>query len=290
MKPAVSVIVLACNEETNLPDCLKSLARLECEIFVVDSGSTDRTLEIAAASGASVFQHPFENYAKQRNWAQNNLPIRTEWVLHLDSDERLTPELVDEIEQVVHHAPADVDGFLLRRRTVFMGKWIKYGGHYPSFHLRLFRNGKGSCESRLYHQHFLVDGKVRPLRHDFIDVIMSDISVWSLRHIRWAELEARAILDSPVGERLVHGSYFGNAVERRRWLREEFYHRFPLLLRPFLYWVYRYFVRLGFLDGKEGLIFHFLQGFWAQFLVDVKIYEARKQNGAVVESLGSSLR
>ena len=142
--PALTVVVLTYNEEANLPACIASLRGLKCELHVVDSGSTDRTLDIARAGGASVTSHPFENYAMQRNWAQRELPIRSEWVLHLDADERLTPELVDEIDRVLANPPVNVNGFLLRKRTVFMGRWIKHGGQYPAYHLRLFRRNCGA--------------------------------------------------------------------------------------------------------------------------------------------------
>ena len=272
----LSVIILTYNEEANLPACLESLKDLDCEIFVVDSGSIDRTVEIATAAGAHVVEHPFENYAAQQNWAQQNLPISGEWVLHLDADEHLTSELVREMNQVLQEPLHEIDGFLLRRRTIFMGRWIKHGGHYPSYHLRLFRKGRGLCEDRLYDQHFLVNGRVRRLKHDYFDVLMSDLSTWTLRHIRWAELEARELMTNPNGGHRVHPTLFGNPIERRRWLRESLYARLPLFARAFFYWFYRYFIRLGFLDGKEGLIFHFLQGFWYRFLVDAKIYEARR--------------
>jgi len=149
----LSVIILTLNEEVNLPRCLESLQALRCKLFIVDSGSIDRTLEIATRNGAAVANHPFENYAAQRNWALDNLPFETEWVLHLDADERLTPQLVNEINEVLEKPPADVAGFLLRKRTIFMGKWIRHGGHYPSYHLRLFRRHLGRCEARLYDQH-----------------------------------------------------------------------------------------------------------------------------------------
>ena len=285
----LAVIILTYNEEANLPSCLESLKRIEGHSFVVDSGSTDRTVKIAKAAGATAVEHPFENYGAQRNWALQNLPIAAEWVLHLDADERLTPELVCEINEVLRNPPVDIDGFLLRRRTVFMGKWIRHGGHYPSHHLRLFRKAKGCCEDRLYHQHFIVNGKVGRLKHDFIDVTMSDVNEWSMRHIRWAEFEALAIMNRVPQARLVRASWCGSPIERRRWLREGVYHRFPLFLRAFLYWFYRYFLRLGFLDGKEGLIFHFLQGCWAQFLVDVKIYEGSRPQGVAIEGMESKL-
>ncbi|MGZ4817450.1 MAG: glycosyltransferase family 2 protein [Terriglobales bacterium] len=274
---AVSVVILACDEERNLPDCLASLQGLACQLFVVDSGSTDRTREIAAAAGAVVVEHPFENYSAQRNWAQHNLPLQADWVLHLDSDERLTPELVAEINSTLRTPPAGVDGFLFRKRTVFMGRWIRHGGHYPAYHLRLFRKDRGSCEQRLYDQHFVVPGKTVALRHDYIDVLTSDLDQWTLRHLRWAELEAREAFGGERDANRVSGDAFGNPIQRRRWLRESFYGRWPLFVRPFLYWIYRYIFRLGFLDGRQGLVFHFLQGCWFRLMIDVKIYELRKR-------------
>jgi glycosyltransferase involved in cell wall biosynthesis len=273
----LSVIILTYNEEANLPACLESLKGLDCEILVVDSGSTDRTTEIAKAAGAQVVGHPFDNYAAQRNWAQQNLPLLGEWLLHLDADERLTPELVREINQMIQDPPQGIDGFFLRKRTLFMSRWIKHGGHYPSYHLRLFRRGRGFCEDRLYDQHFLVKGKVGQMRHDYIDVITSDISTWTLRHTRWADLEAREILDGQNHGQRVCPTLSGNPIERRRWLREELYARLPLFARAFIYWSYRYFLRLGFLDGKEGFIFHFLQAFWFRLLVDIKLEELERE-------------
>ncbi len=271
----LSVIVLTYNEEANLPDCLESLRGLRCKLFVVDSGSTDRTIVLAEAHGATVSRHPFENYAAQRNWSQDSLPVETPWLLHLDADERLTPELVSEINRVLQQPPQHIAGFLLRKRTIFMGRWIRHGGHYPSFHLRLFRTGCGRCEDRLYDQHFVVDGRVTPLKSDYVDVVASKLSTWTLRHTRWAEMEAREMLSTDTGGRQVSPDIRGNPIQRRRWWRNTYSHG-PLFVRAFLYWCYRYFLRLGFLDGREGLIFHFLQGFWFRFLVDALIYEKER--------------
>jgi len=272
------VVVLTLNEEANLPDCLDSLKGLPCQVFVVDSGSTDRTIAIAREAGAQVAEHPFENYAAQRNWAQQNLPIRTEWVLHLDADERLTPELAAEMTRVMQSPPPGIDGFLLRKRTVFMGRWIRHGGHYPAYHLRLFRKEKGCCEQRLYDQHFMVEGKTARLKHDYIDVIASDITTWSQRHIRWAGLEAAELMARGQSQQgRVQAKLLGSPIQRRRWLREKVFAPSPLFLRAFGYWAYRYFFKLGFLDGTEGLIFHFLQGYWYRFLVDARIYEERRR-------------
>jgi glycosyltransferase involved in cell wall biosynthesis len=268
----LSVIILSFNEETNLPACLDSIDGLRCVVFVLDSFSTDRTPQIAQDRGVLFHQHVFENYAVQRNWSQGNLPIQTPWVLHLDADERLTPELVTEINSLMDDPPADIHGFFLRKRTIFMGKWIRHGGHYPSYHLRLFRSASGRCEDRLYDQHFMVDGLVEKLNNDYLDIVASDLSTWTVRHARWARMEAREMLATQGVGRQVDPNFMGTPIERRRWLRNT-YGRGPLLVRAFLYGCYRYFFRLGFLDGKEGLIFHVLQGFWFRFLVDSLICE-----------------
>jgi hypothetical protein len=156
-----------------------------------------------------------------------------------------------------------------------MGRWIRHGGHYPSYHLRLFRRHKGRCEDRLYDQHFVVNGKVKPLDSDYLDIVATNLSTWTLRHARWADLEASEMLAQDDQRRQVRPDLLGNPIERRRWFRNT-YARCPLFARAFAYWSYRYLLRLGFLDGKEGLIFHFLQGFWFRFLVDAMIYEQHK--------------
>jgi glycosyltransferase involved in cell wall biosynthesis len=257
-------VILTLNEETNLPACFESLAGLRCTRFVVDSGSTDQTV------------HPFENYAQQRNWALDNLPFDTPWILNLDADERLTPQLVGEINAILEENAPEVAGYLLRKRTVFMGRWIRHGGHYPTYHLRLFRRGSGRCEARLYDQHFIVGGAVKKLSHDYIDVVSSTLVTWTLRHGRWAEMEAAELSGPRKAHNQVEPAVLGNPIQRRRWWRNV-YGRSPLFVRAFAYWFYRYFVRLGFLDGKEGLIFHFLQGLWFRFLVDAMICADRTE-------------
>jgi len=269
----VTAIVLAHNEERNLPACLESMTAWVEELFVVDSGSTDSTVAIARAWGARVVEHPFEHYGAQRNWALASLPITTPWVLNLDADERVTPELRAAIQEATTRSDGSIAGYLVARRTVFMGRWIRHGGHYPVWHLRLFRRGRGRCEDRQYDQHFFVDGRVEKLRGDLIDVFTSDVTTFIRRHLRWAQLEAQE--QSTGGEGRIAGRLLGGSpIERRRWFREV-YGRLPLFVRPALYFVYRYIIRLGFLDGAEGLVFHLLQAFWYRFLVDAIMYERR---------------
>jgi glycosyltransferase involved in cell wall biosynthesis len=284
-RPMLSIIILTLNEEVNLPLALASLQRLDAEIFVVDSGSTDATRAIARAAGCQVVEHPFENYALQRNWAFDQLPIGAPWTLCLDADERLTPELVEEIEQTLSRQDTPYDGYMLRKRTIFMGRWLRHGGQYPAYHLRLFRSGRGRCEARLYDQHFVVDGRVGGLSNDYIDVITSDLATFIARHNRWAELEAAEILARRTGAvrsgPAVAPLLIGTAIERRRFLRTHVYQRFPLFLRPFLFWFYGYVLRLGCLDGIEGLIFHTLQRFWFRFLIDARIWERQRARSPI---------
>nr|NIU88097.1 glycosyltransferase [Nitrosopumilaceae archaeon] len=170
MSLPISTIILTYNEQKNIEACLESIKDISDNIFVVDSGSTDDTLNLAEKYTKKIYNNPFENYSKQRNWALENLPIETEWVLNLDADHRATEELRSEIAYIFsHNVPKDINGYLISRRTEFMGKWIKHGGHYPSYHSVLFRYGKGFCEQRKYDQHFVVDGKQQKLKGDIID-------------------------------------------------------------------------------------------------------------------------
>jgi glycosyltransferase involved in cell wall biosynthesis len=273
----VSAIVLTYNEESNLDDCLRSVAAWAGEIFVVDSGSTDATCEIARRYTDRILHHPFEDYSRQRNWAQDTLPLRHDWVLHLDADERVSEELAASIAAFLRSEQVkQYNGAMFSRRTVFMGRPILHGGHYPAFHTRLFRRDRGRCEDRLYDQHFLVDGPVAKLKGDLIDVVTSELDEWSRRHIRWAGAEAREVGRDGTTNQVAPSLYRG-PIARRRWLRARIFGRSPLFARAFLYFLYRYVVRLGFLDGVEGLIFHFLHACWFRFYIDAKIWEVRRR-------------
>ncbi|MCX5706531.1 MAG: glycosyltransferase family 2 protein [Candidatus Omnitrophica bacterium] len=271
MKINISAIVLTFNEEKSIEDCLKSIYNLVDEVIVVDSYSTDKTVEISKYFTDKVFEHHFENFSQQRRWAQESLPLRNEWVFHLDADERVSPELASELKELFRPKPK-ADGLMIPRRTIFMGKWIKHGGHYPVYHTRIFKKHKGRCEDRLYDQHFCVDGHIEELNGDIINIITPDISTFISRHRKWAVFEAsQAFYQQGIG---IEPNVQGNKIEYRRWLRARYYD-LPIFLRPCIYFIYRFFVRLGFLDGKEGFVFHFLQGFWFRFLVDVNIFKLR---------------
>lgn len=269
-----SIILLTYNEEHNLPDCLKSMEQLEAPIFAVDSFSTDHTLDILEAHKVPYLQHPFENYAAQRNLAQANVPYNVQWVFHLDAGERMTPELVRWLN-TSFDPKSEIDGYMFSRRTIFFGKWIKYGGHYPNYHMRLYRIDKGHCENKVYDQHFIVNGnkKAIPAGIDIIDTVTDTIRNFTVSHARWAQLESDEIISNKKMKGEVQASFFGSPIERRRWLKNNLFQKTPIFLRSFLYFSYRYFLRLGFLDGKLGLAFHLLQGFWFRFLIDSMVLE-----------------
>lgn len=278
----VSVIVLTYNEEANIEACLQSAARLAGELFVVDSGSTDRTLEMAQRYTTNIVKHPFESYSRQRNWAQEELPLSFDWVFHIDADERISANLRSEVENVFSSGDyQEYDGFMVRRRIEFMGRWIKHGGIYPTYHLRLFRAACGRCEDREYDQHFIVDGgKVRTLEADLVEDTATDLASWTERHNRWAGLEARHLVRGDPSRKSdrVQGDWSGSPIERRRWWRASVYEEAPLFWRAIAYFLYRYILRGGFLDGTEGLIYHVLQGFWYRFYADARAYELKRKS------------
>ncbi len=271
IKTPLSVIILTYNEELNIEACLKNIFGWAGEIFIVDNGSTDKTAEIAKNYEARIIEHEdYKNQAQQFNWALDNLKIKNEWILRLDADEYLTEELKNEIAETLKSVPKGINGYYMKRRGYFMGKWIRHGGYYPTWILRLFRYGKGRSEDREMDEHIILsEGKAERLKNDFIDDNKKNLESWIFKHNNFSTREARERLR---GE----SAGIGGQAGRKRWLKQNLYFRLPLFFRSFLYFIYRYFFRLGFLDGKEGLIFHFLQGFWHQFLIDAKIYEKLK--------------
>ena len=275
----LDLIVLTYNEEGNLPYCLESVRGVVGNIFVVDSGSTDKTLDIARSFGAYVTFHKFTNQAEQFNWSLNNLPLRSEWILRLDADEYVLPELAVELRLSIPALGPDVAGLYIKRRMVFMGRWIRYGGYYPTWLLRLFRRGHARSELSEMDEHIVVHrGRTGRLQNDFVDHNRKGLSEWCVKHERYASRQARVIAGShtttdPAG---LQPRLFGNQSERKRWLKNNVYRRAPLFSRALFYFCYRYFVRLGILDGREGLIFHYLHAGWYPFYVDAMIYEMRK--------------
>ena len=272
-----TVIVLTLNEEANLTRLLESLDGWGAAVLVVDSGSDDRTVEIARGFSATVVAHEFTTQAQQFNWALDNVPIATEWVMRLDADEYMVQELKDEIAGLLPTLPSRVTGLLARRRVHFMGRWLRHGGMYPIWMLRLVRRGKGRSEQVEMDEHLAVlEGRTLRLRHDFVHEDRKDLAAWTAKHETYARREASAMrqLAAMPASDPRRGDLAGGQSGRKRWLKRNVYTRLPLFLRAFLYFAYRYFLRLGFLDGREGLVYHVLQGFWYRFYVDAKLWES----------------
>jgi glycosyltransferase involved in cell wall biosynthesis len=275
---SITAIILTKDEEINLPHALESIIHWVQQIIVLDSHSTDTTRAIAEKAGAEVFERDFVNQADQFNWALDNLDVKNEWVLRLDADEVMNTVLWEEIEAALTAAPPDVNGFYLPRRMYFMGRWIKHGGYYPTYLLRLFRRGFARSEERAMDEHIVLSaGQARELENDFKDDNHKDLAWWTEKHNNYSSREAQTVLNGE-NATAMQPKWNGYQPERKRWLKQNVYGNLPLFVRPTLYFIYRYFFLLGFLDGKEGLIFHFLQGFWYRFLVDAKVYEMSKKS------------
>ena len=269
----VAVIILTYNEERNIEQALRSVCGWAKEVFVLDSFSSDATLDIAARFPCTVVQNKFIDYSDQRNHALQRLPITASWTFFLDADEWVPAALQSEI--AARATPqAQEDGFFVNRRLIWMGRWIKRG-YYPTWILRLFRTGRGRCESRQVNEHIIVEGEVGRLEHDLMHEDHKSVTEWVTKHNRYATAEAAALLDKAKPDEL-EGRLLGAQAERKRWIRERVWNHLPVFVRPAAYFGYRYFLRGGFLDGPEAFAYHVLQGLWFQTLVDVKYVEMRR--------------
>lgn len=261
----ITVIILTKNEEKNIKASIKSAKQIADRVIVVDSGSTDRTIEVAKMCGAETYFHEWLGYAAQFNWALDNCNIKTEWVFRLDADERITEELALEINNKVDISQAD--GYGMRLRLYFMGKWIKHGGTHKTYFLRLFRYGKGCVENQVMDEHTIVYGKVEKLKKDLIHYDYKGLDEWLNKHVWYSGRELNMYK--------MQGRLTGGNIAQKR--KRKLYYRLPMFLRARLYYWYRYYVQLGFLDGKEGKIFIYLQAYWYRFLVDAKLFEMKKR-------------
>ena len=291
----LSVIILTYNEELHIRRCLENVAPVAKEVFIIDSFSTDRTLDIAREFGnVHILQNRWENnYARQFNWGLEHADITTQWVLRLDADEYLMPELVTELREKLPGLPGDVTGIIFNRRHIFMGKWMRRG-IYPVKLLRVFRYGKGMCEQRLMDEHIqLTEGHAVEFEHDFCDHNLNNLSWFCHKHVNYAIREAVDLLDieldlTGAAETDDHKEISPQALAKR--MKKHKYAQQPLFWRSFAYFCYRYFLKGACLDGKIGFIWTFLQGWWYRTLVDAKVLEIKLQCGTDREKIKALLR
>lgn len=278
-RASIAIVILTYNEVRHLPRALDHVSGFAQEIFVVDSFSTDGTVALAQARGAVILQHPFQNQAKQFEWALENAPITAEWVMRLDADEIVEPDLAEEIVKRLPQLPPDITGINLNRKTIFQGRFIRHGGRYPLMMLRIWRRGKARIEDRWMDEHmYLTEGRCISFRGGFADHSLIDLGEFIDKHNRYASREALEVVSRHLhlfDQRGVDlaGESTAQQVKIKRFFKEAIYNLLPYEISSITYFVYRYVIRLGFLDGRSGLVYHLLQGFWYRFLVGAKVRE-----------------
>jgi len=277
-----SIIILTYNEESHLPRLLKSVAELDAPLFILDSGSTDNTLTITAEYGAVVLSHPFENHPKQWDFALKNFEIKTPWVICLDADQVVTPELKVKLLNFIDENYKGIDGIYFNRKNYFKGRWIKHGGYSPFYLLKMIRFGVGYSDLNENMDHrFIVPGKTEVWKDGYIleeNLKENNIKFWIDKHNRYSDLVAAEEVERMLNLRTqtIKPNFWGSPDERTARLKQIWW-QLPRYTRPMLYFIYRIFFQLGILDGREGVIFHFLQAYWFRLIVDVKIDEIIEQ-------------
>ncbi|MGK6312905.1 glycosyltransferase family 2 protein [Neorhizobium sp. DT-125] len=274
----VAVLILTYNEERHIGRAIESVSSFASEVFVVDSFSTDRTVEIARSLGAVVLSNPWTNYSKQFQWGLDNAPITADWVMRLDADEVIEPELAREIVEKFPGLGPDIVGVNLKRKHIFLGRWIRHGGRYPLILTRIWRKGQGRIEDRWMDEHVIVwGGRTVLFDAPFSDHNLNDLGFFTEKHNKYATREAVDVLNRRYGlfAEDVRLTSDGSSLQAsaKRFIKERIYNRISFPLSTLGYFLFRYVIQLGFLDGREGLIYHFLQGYWYRFLVGAKVLE-----------------
>lgn len=272
----LTTIILTFNEEKNIANAINSVKNLSKRIVVVDSYSTDKTVEIAESLGAEVIQHPFENQAQQFIYAINNLTINTQWIMRLDADEMISNDAAREIEDIcLINKNTDINGIVVRFEVNFLGKKLRHGGIYPFRKMIVYKKDKGYMEDRAMDEHIVLkEGKSIELKHDSYHRDYKDLNAWIDKHNKYS---SREVKDYFLNTNL-ENEKLNKSARIKRFIKFNIYYKLPLGTRAHLYYLYRYYFKMGFLDGKEGKIFAFMQAYWYRFLVDAKIFEKKNIN------------
>lgn len=274
---SVSVVILTYNEALHIERAIRSVQSFASQIIVVDSFSKDDTTAIAARCGAIVLQNPFVNQSVQFNWTLDNAPITGDWILRLDADEIIDPDLADTIRNQLLVITSDIVGVYLKRKHIFMNRWVRFGGRYPLLLLRLWRRGHGRVEDRWMDEHVVVSGgRSVTFEGGFSDHNLNDLTYFTEKHNKYATREAIEVLNQRYGlftKDLSLTATTSDQAALKRFIKEKIYNRIPFTLSALMYFLWRYIFQLGFLDGRSGLVYHFLQGYWYRFLVGAKVME-----------------
>lgn len=292
----LTVVILTKNEEKNLRKCIESFRGIVKRFVIIDSFSDDGTEKLCEelnqelqqiGSSLDFYQHQWKSYADQLNWGLENTGINTTWTMRMDADEEIMEDLAKEIDEKLPHISEPINGIILRRRVYFMGRWIKHGGRYPELLLRIFRTGKAKCEMKMMDEHMILsEGHTVEFYNDLIDNNQKDLEWWTNKHNWYSNrevLDHQLTLEKQMEESLEEDGISSKQAKRKRKIKNNGYYQLPKFWRAHLYFIYRYYIKLGFLDGPEGKIFHFLQAYWYRFLVDAKLYECEKKKCRMVE-------
>ncbi len=280
-KADLTIILLTYNEEVHIKRVIGNTINRAKYVYVLDSYSTDSTLQIAEQMGANVFTRKFDSYVNQRSYSIKDLPIKTDWVFILDADELLTDELKNEVEIVLNKGD-NIVAYFVRRKFYWQNKWLRFGTLYEQLSPRLVKHKYVHYNPRAINEHLEIEGATANLKNPFLHVDLKPISDWVEKHNKYSTAEAEELYKSFIRRKSSEKDEFadlsGSQPQKKRWIREHIWNPFmPPLIRPFIYFFYRYFLRLGFLDGKAGFVYHFLQGLWYPFLIDVKYLELKRK-------------
>lgn len=275
----LTIFIPAFNEEIHIGRCIENAKKLTSDIYVVDSFSTDRTIEISESLGAKVFQYKWEsdsNWAKKFNWALENVPFPTNWIMRLDADEYATDDFITKLRKILPQLGEEVSAISVNRREYFMGRWMKHGGVYPKSMIRILKKGKAFYEDRWLDEHVEVkNGTIEYINIDLCDNRKISLTKWIEKHNSYSILEAIVLMDKEIGL-FQNGDDTAskldkNSLKKRK--RKDTFSRLPLFWRAWAFFLYRYFIKMAFLDGIEGFLYSFLQCLWYRTIADAKIWE-----------------
>jgi glycosyltransferase involved in cell wall biosynthesis len=272
------VIILTQNEEINIENCLESLGKYFDDIWVIDSYSEDRTLEIAKAYGANILQHHFVDYASQRNWAIDNADLRYDWLMYIDADEQVTPQFCQELRQKITNPVPGIGGMSLQVDFIFLGRALRFARPAVPM-LRVFRRGQARWGTKGSREYGLVKGEIIPIKERIIHWNKKPLADWIAKQVKNAIMESKGTishaLDNKIKNLTEEMDCFTYERSWRFWVRSNIWDRLPKYWRPFPYFFYRYIVMGGFLDGKAGFAYCFLHALWYPLLIDMMIEESK---------------